>query len=107
MSFFELIFQLFKGFASKNENMATTEEVERNLDTVLEPYIEYRKKAGLDDDDDNDQDNDSHDSSDGDSYGHGEDNDGYDEDNDNKEYHNFSIDDNNGDYDKQDEKDEL
>ena len=42
--------------------MATAEEVEENLDTVLKPYIEYRKKAGLDDTDgdqdiDYDQDN--------------------------------------------------
>ena len=40
--------------------MATAEEVEQYLDTVLKPYIEYRKKAGLDDSDD-DQDNDDRD----------------------------------------------
>ncbi|CAB4028122.1 Hypothetical predicted protein, partial [Paramuricea clavata] len=49
--------QLFKGFMSKNENMATTDEVEQNLDTILKPYVEYRKKAGLDDDDNNEGDN--------------------------------------------------
>ena len=42
---------------SKNENMATTDEMEHNLDTILKPYIENRKKAGLDDDDNNEGDN--------------------------------------------------
>ena len=44
--------------------MATPEEVERNLDAVLEPYVQYRKKAGIevdhrnnDEDNDNDEDN--------------------------------------------------
>ncbi len=52
--------------------MATAEEVEQYLDTVLKPYIEYRKKAGLDDTDD-DQDNDDRDQDIDDHEGDGDD----------------------------------
>ena len=45
--------------------MATTDEMEHNLETILKPYIEYRKKAGLGDDDNNEGDNgDDHDDDD-------------------------------------------
>ncbi|XP_028411093.1 uncharacterized protein LOC114533693 [Dendronephthya gigantea] len=64
--------QIFQGLKSAHGNMATPEEVEKNLDTVLHPYIQYRKKAGIkndyhsndDDDDNNDDDPDDDDNDD-------------------------------------------